>query len=71
MRDFQFKSGIVKEGMCDFCLNGVFWKGKMRDFQVKWGIFEEEVLRFRLNWVFSKPKCVIFTYLGDFPNENA
>ena len=28
MRDFQFKSGIVKEEMCDFCLNGVFWKGR-------------------------------------------
>ena len=70
MRDFQFKSGILKEKMCDFCLNGIFAK-KMRDFQVKWGIFEEEMLRFRLNGGFSKAKCVIFTSVGDFPRENA
>ena len=28
MHDFKFKSGILEEKMCDFCLNGVFWKGK-------------------------------------------
>ena len=28
MRDFRDKPGILEEKMCDFCLNGVFWKGK-------------------------------------------
>ena len=28
MRDFRFKSGILKEKKHYFCLNGVFLKGK-------------------------------------------
>ena len=58
MRDFQFKSGILKEKMCDFRLNEGF--AKTRDFLVKWGISEEKTSDFRLNGVFSKRKRVIF-----------
>ena len=79
MRDFPFKSGILKEKMCDFCLSGVFWKGKCvifgkmggfrrgnASFQVKLGVFEAKMRDFHLNGGFSKRKCMIFFLDGGF-----
>ena len=38
MRDFPFKSGILKEKMCDFRVKGSIFEEKTRDIYLKIGI---------------------------------
>ena len=47
MRDFQFKSGIVKEEMRDLWTEVLFFGGEMRDFRAETCIFGETMHGFR------------------------
>ena len=71
MRDFQFKSGIVKEGMCDFCLKGVFWKGRCVILGLNGGFSKRKCVILGLNGGLLKRKRTIFGLNSKFCREYA